>query len=81
MRSVLRDRHLDDAVDLLLSELTAVPGMIEPQEDLLSRGRINGIGPKVLKRAAAKLGIVLERHVHPDKGGPRTYWRLPEKAA
>jgi hypothetical protein len=61
--------------------LTAAPGMIEPQEDLLSSGRINGIGPKVMKRAAAKLGIVFERHVRPDMGGVRTYWRLPGKAA
>jgi hypothetical protein len=43
--------------------------------------RINGIGPKVMKRAAAKLEIVFERHVRPDMGGLRTYWRLPGKAA
>jgi hypothetical protein len=30
-----------------------------------------------MKRAAAKLGIVFERHVHPDMGGLRTYWRIP----
>ncbi len=81
MRSILWAKHLEEAVELLLCELTAAPGMIEPQEDLLSSGRINGIGPKVMKRAAAKLGIVFERHVRPDMGGVRTYWRLPGKAA
>jgi hypothetical protein len=73
--------HLTEAVDLLLSELIAAPGMMKSQEDILSRGRMNGIGPKVLKQAAAKLGIVFERHVHPDIGGLRTYWKLPDKAA
>lgn len=81
MRSVLRARHLDDAVELLLCELTAAPGMIEAQEDILSCGRINGIVPKMMKRAAAKLGIIFEKHLHPDMRGARTYWRLPEKAA
>ena len=74
-------KHLAEAIDLLLCELTAAPGMMESQEDILSRGRMNGIGPKVLKQAAAKLGIVFERHVHPDIGGLRTYWKLPDKAA
>jgi hypothetical protein len=81
MRSILWAKHLEEAVELLLCELTAAPGMIGPQEDLLSSGRVNGIGPKVMKRAAAKLGIVFERHVRPDMGGLRTYWRLPGKAA
>ena len=81
MRSVLWAKHLEEAVELLLCELTAAPGMIEPQEDLLSSGRVNDIGPKVMKRAAAKLGIVFERHVRPDMGSLRTYWRLPGKAA
>jgi hypothetical protein len=40
MRSVLWAKHLEKAVELLLCELTAAPGMIEPQEDLLSSGRI-----------------------------------------
>jgi DNA modification methylase len=71
--------HLTEAVDLLLSELIAAPGMMKSQEDILSRGRMNGIGPKVLKQAAAKLGIVFERHVHPDIGGLRTYWKLPDR--
>ena len=66
---------------MLLCELTAMPGMIESQEDLLSCGRVNGIGPKVLKRAAAKIGIVFEKQVPPDMRGPRTYWRLLGKAA
>ena len=81
MRSVSWAKHLEQAVELLLCELIAAPGMIEPQENLLSCGRINGIGPKVMKRAAAKLGIVFERHIHPDMGASRTYWRLPGKAA
>jgi len=81
MKSVLRAKHLEDAVELVLCELTAAPGMIESQEDILSIGRINGIGPKVMKRAAATLGIVFERHAHQGMGGSRTYWRLPEKAA
>ena len=68
MRSVLWAKHCEEAVELLLCELTAAPGMIEPQEDLLSSGRIDGIGPKVMKRAAAKLGIVFERQVCPDTG-------------
>jgi hypothetical protein len=59
MRSVLWAKHCEEAVELLLCELTAAPGMIEPQEDLLSSGRIDGIGPKVMKRAAAKLGPCL----------------------
>jgi hypothetical protein len=42
---------------------------------------VNGIGPKKMRRAAAKLGIVFERHVRRDVGGLRTYWRLPGKAA
>lgn len=81
MRSAQRVRRLEEAVDLLLCELTAVPDMTEPQEDILSSGRIHGIGPKVMKRAAAKIGIVFERQVHPDMRGLRTYWRLPAKAA
>jgi hypothetical protein len=81
MRSVLWAKHLENAVELLLCELTATPGMTEPQEDLLSSGRVNGIGPKMMKRAAAKLGIVFERHVRPDLGRSRTYWKLPAKAA
>jgi len=60
-------------------EFVAVPGMIESQEYLLSRGRVSGIGPKVMKKAAAKLGIVFERHVYPDTGFIRTYWRLPPR--
>ena len=74
-------KHLIEAVDLLLCELTAAPDKMEPQEDILSRGRMNGIGPKVLKQAAAKLGIVFERHVRSDIGSSRKYWRLPDKAA
>jgi hypothetical protein len=81
MRSVLWAKHLEEAVDLPLCELTAGSGMIEPQEDLLSCGPISGIGPKVMRRAAAKLGIVFERHIRQDLGGPPTYWRLPGKAA
>jgi hypothetical protein len=81
MRSVLWGEHLEGAVELLLCKLTAAPGMIEPQEDLLSCGCINGIGPKKMKQAAAKLGIMFERHVPPEMGGLRTYWRLPGKAA
>jgi hypothetical protein len=81
MRFRWAKKHLTEAVDLLVCELTAAPGMVESQEDILSCGRVNAIGPKVMKRAAAKLGIVFERHVHPDVGGSRTYWRLPEKAA
>jgi len=81
MKSVLWGKHVEEAVELLLCELTAAPGMIEPQEDLLSCGRINGIGPKKMRRAAARLGIVFERHVRRDVGGLRTYWRLPGKAA
>jgi hypothetical protein len=38
-------KNLTEAVDLLLCELTAAPGMLESQEDILSRGRVNGIGP------------------------------------
>ena len=74
-------KHLTEAVDLLLCELIAAPDMMESQEHILSRGRINGIGPNVMKRAAAKLGIVFERHPHPDLSVSRTYWRLPEKPA
>jgi hypothetical protein len=59
MRSVPWAKHLEEAVELLLCELTAALGMIEPQEDLLSCGRISGIGPKVMRRAAAKLGSCL----------------------
>ena len=81
MRSALRAKRVEEAVDLLLCELTAVPDMTESQENILSCGRIHGIGPKVMKRAAAKIGIVFERQVHPDMGGLRTYWRLPAKAA
>jgi hypothetical protein len=81
MRSVLWAKHFEEAVELLLCELTAAPGMIEPQEDLLSSGRINGIGPKVMKRAAAKLAIVFERQVRPDMAGLRTYWKILGKAA
>jgi hypothetical protein len=81
MRSVLWAKHLEEAVDLPLCELTAGSGMIEPRKDLLSCGRISGIGPKVMRRAAAKLGIVFERHIRQDLGGPPTYWRLPGKAA
>jgi hypothetical protein len=73
-------KHLEEAVELLRSELVAVPGMIESQEDLLSRGRINGIGPRVMKRAAAKLGVGFERHVYPDTGFVRTYWKLPRSS-
>jgi hypothetical protein len=79
--SVLRAQHLEDAVDLLLCELAAAPDMIEPQEDVLSRGRINGIGPKIMKRAAARLGVVFERHANPKMRALQTYWRLPSKAA
>jgi hypothetical protein len=53
---------------------------MESQEDILSSGRMNGIGPKVLKQAAAKLGIVFERHAHPDIGGLRTKRHSKEKA-
>jgi hypothetical protein len=81
MRFRWAKKHLTEAIDLLLCELIAAPGMMEPQEDILSQGQMNGIGPKVLKQAAAKLGIVFERHAHPDIGGLRTYWRLPDKAA
>jgi hypothetical protein len=72
-------KHFDEAVALVRRELVAVPGMIQSQEDLLSRGRISGIGPKVMKEAAAKLGIVFEWHVCPDTGFIRTYWKLPPK--
>jgi hypothetical protein len=81
MRSIRWAKHLEQAVELLLCELTAAPDMIESQEELLSCGRVNGIGPKVMKRAAAKIGIVFERHVHRDIGRSGTYWRLPAKAA
>ncbi|HWY53638.1 MAG TPA: hypothetical protein VNZ03_04200 [Terriglobales bacterium] len=81
MTSVLSTKRLEEAVELLLCELTAAPDMIESQEDLLSCGRIHGIGPKLMKRAAAKIGIVFERQAHPDIGGLRTYWRIPAKAA
>jgi len=81
MRFRWAKKHLTEAIDLLLCELTAAPGMMESQEDILSRGRMNGIGPKVMERAAVKLGIVIERHVHPDRRASRTYWRLPDKAA
>jgi len=60
--------HLAEAIALVRRELVAVPGMIESQEYLLSRGRISGIGPKVMKQAASKLGIVFERHVCPETG-------------
>ena len=79
MRHRWANKHLAEAVEVLFCELTKAPGMIEPQEDLLSRGRINGIGPKVMRQAAAKLGIVFERHVRPDLRRSRTYWRLPNK--
>ena len=61
--------------------LTGAPGMTEAQKELLSCGRVRGIGPKVMKRAAAKIGIVFERQVHRHFGGQRTYWRIPAKAA
>jgi hypothetical protein len=70
-------KHLEEAVDLLRSELVAGPGLIESQEYFMSRGRINGIGPKVMKEAAAKLGIEVEQRVNPDTGRRRTYWKLP----
>jgi hypothetical protein len=81
MRFRWAKKHLKEAIDLLLCELTAAPGMMEPQEDILSCGRVNGIGPKVLKQAAAKIGVVFERHLHPNMRGSRTIWRLPDKAA
>jgi len=81
MTAVLWSKHLEEAIELLLCELTAVPDMIESQEDLLSCGRVHGIGPRVMKRAAAKIGIVFERQIHPARGGLRTYWRLPGIAA
>jgi hypothetical protein len=68
---------LEVLVELLRGELVAGAGLIESQEYFMSGGRINGIGPKVMKRAAAKLGIVLEQHVNPDTGRTRTYWKLP----
>jgi hypothetical protein len=70
------EKHLEAAVELLRNELIAAPGMIEWQEHLLSCGRNNGIGPKMIKQAAAKLGIEFERHVHPNTGRMRTYWKL-----
>jgi len=70
-------KHLEEAIQLLRVELVPMPGMIESQEYLLSRGRINGIGPKVMKRAAAKLKIVFEHRVYPGTGRARIYWRLP----
>lgn len=81
MRSVSWTKHLEEAVELLLCELTAAPDMSEAQEDLLSRGRVHGIGPKVMKRAAAKIGIMFERQVHPEMRVPRTYWKMPGNAA
>jgi hypothetical protein len=52
---------------------------MESQEHILSRGRINGIGPNVMKRAATNLGIVVEKQVRLDARASRTYWRLPNK--
>jgi len=59
MRFRWAKKHLVEAVDLLLCELTAAPDKMEPQGDILSRGRMNGIGPKVLKQAAAICGFLL----------------------
>jgi hypothetical protein len=81
MRSRPGTKHLEEAIELLLCELTAAPDMSETQEELLSRGRVHGIGPNVMKRAAAKIGIMFERQVHPDMRGSRIYWRLPGNAA
>jgi hypothetical protein len=47
-------KHFDEAVALVRRELVAIPGMIQSQEDILSRGRISGIGPKVMKEAGQK---------------------------
>jgi len=81
MKPGLWTKHIEEAVELLLCELTAAPDMSEAQEDLLSCGRIHGIGPKVMKRAAAKIGIMFERQAHPNMRVSRTYWRLPGNAA
>jgi hypothetical protein len=76
MRGVWAE-HFEKAVDLIWEKITSQTGQIESQEYFLSCGRVNGIGPKVMKQAAAKLGIVFERHVNPDTGFDKTYWRLP----
>jgi hypothetical protein len=81
MRSGPWTKHLEEAVELLLCELTAAPDMSEAQEDLLSCGRVHGIGPNVMKRAAAKIGIMFEKQVRPDIRASRIYWRLPGNAA
>jgi hypothetical protein len=70
-------KHLEEAIQLLRVELLPMPGMIESQEHLLSRGRSGGFGPKVMKQAAVKLGIMMEHRIYPDTGRVRIYWRLP----
>jgi hypothetical protein len=68
------EKQLEAAVELLHNELIAAPGRVRSELHLLSCGRNNGIGPKMMKQAAAKLGIEFERHVHPNTGCIRTYW-------
>jgi hypothetical protein len=70
--------HLEKAVDLIRQELIPLMGQTESQEYLLSCGRVNGIGPKVMKQAAAKLKILFERRIYPDTGCKRIYWKLPQ---
>ncbi len=73
----LNPDKLERAVELLRFELVPASGNIESQAYLLNCGRAEGIGPRVMKLAAAKLGIIFERHIHPDTQHARTYWRLP----
>jgi len=63
----VRAAHLERAVELLKCELCA-PSIIHSEAHLLSRARLYGIGPRVMKQAATRLGIVFEQHVNPRTG-------------
>ena len=73
----LWDDHFEEAVKLVRRELS-VPGIAHSQDYLMSLGRLHGIGPLVMKTAAASLGIVTEKKIHSVTRRKRTYWRFPD---
>jgi hypothetical protein len=52
-------------------------GVSHSQDYHMSCGRLKGIGPKVMKQAAAKIAIVFERRVQPGMRLTRTYSTVP----
>ena len=73
-----QSEQLERAEELIRFELIPASGHIESQDHMLAIGRSERISPLIMKLAAKKLGVQFERHIHPDTGHARTYWRLVE---